>query len=208
MSFKHATSLLIAVFALLATTVPSSAAGGDTLANARDATAIYANPTSALAGGYGLLTDAAGIACIDMPGQGAMGVHYVNSTLIQSGALDPARPQALVYEVQANGEVRLAAIEYVVFQSAWDGSHSGPPTLFGQAFMLNPADNRFGLPAFYSLHAWIWKHNPSGTFAPFNPQVRCRGDVTSAATEDEPTSSAPVMGDMAMGYACTFRTDG
>lgn len=23
------------------------------------------------------------------------------------------------------------------------------------------------------LHAWIWKHNPSGTFAEWNPNVRC-----------------------------------
>ena len=33
--------------------------------------------------------------------------------------------------------------------------------------------NRFGLPAFYSLHAWIWKHNPSGTFSMWNPNVSC-----------------------------------
>jgi len=30
-----------------------------------------------------------------------------------------------------------------------------------------------GLPAFYSLHAWIWKHNPAGDFAMWNPDVTC-----------------------------------
>jgi hypothetical protein len=134
----------------------------DTLANARDATAIFTTPGAALAAGYDLLTDAAGIACIDMPGDGAMGVHYVKGALVQSGTLDPARPQALVYEVQENGQLHLVALEYVTFQAAWDAAHPAPPTPFGQKFMLNPPDNRFGLPAFYSLHAWIWKHNPSG----------------------------------------------
>jgi hypothetical protein len=39
--------------------------------------------------------------------------------------------------------------------------------------MLTPDGNRFGLPAFYSLHAWVWKHNPAGTFAMWNPNVTC-----------------------------------
>jgi hypothetical protein len=101
-----------------------------------------------------------------------MGVHLVKGALVQSGNLDPARPQALVYE-HANGKLQLAAVEYVVFQSAWDSTHSSPPTLFGQQFVLNPDDNRFGLPAFYSLHAWVWKDNPSGMFQSWNPAVHC-----------------------------------
>jgi hypothetical protein len=169
---KYVASLVAATLALLSTALPS-AATADTLPNARNATAIFTESTAALAAGYDLLTDAAGIACIDMPGDGAMGVHYVKTALVQSGTLDAARPQALVYEVQPNGQLRLVAFEYVVFQAAWDAAHTAPPTLFGQKFMLNPADNRFGLPAFYSLHTWIWKHHPSGTFARFNPQVRC-----------------------------------
>ena len=27
-----------------------------------------------------------------------------------------------------------------------------------------PAGNRYDLPPFYALHAWIWKPNPSGLF--------------------------------------------
>ena len=45
--------------------------------------------------------------------------------------------------------------------------------LFGQMFMLTPAGNRYGLPAFYSLHVWVWMHNPSGMFSMWNPSVHC-----------------------------------
>ena len=200
--FKYATAVIAAVCALISTVLPSSAAGGETLSNAYDATAVFRDPVAALAGGYALLTDAAGVACIDMPGQGAMGVHYVNSTLVQGGTLDAARPQALVYEVQANGDERLVALEYVVFQSAWDANHTAPPSLFGQTFMSNPADNRFGLPAFYSLHAWIWKDNPTGMFSPFNPQVRCESDLRNEPAETSPSDGSMTMD--GMGAALTI----
>jgi len=158
-----------------------AATSADSLANARDATAVYQDQAAAAASGYELLTDAAGLACIDDPSMGAMGVHYVKGALVGDGAIDPARPEALVYEVSRDGKVNLVAVEYVVLQSAWDSAHSSVPMLFGQKFMLNPAGNRFGLPAFYSLHAWIYKQNPSGTFAPFNPRVSCAGDVRAEA---------------------------
>ena len=184
--FRHALSFIVAIAAVLVTVWPSLASD-DTLANARDATAIFNDPAAALGAGYELLTDASGAACIQMPGAGAMGVHYVKSALVQSGALDPARPQALVYEVQPDGRLHLVALEYVVFQSTWDTSHGVPPMLFGQQFMLNPDGNRFGLPAFYSLHAWVWEHNPRGMFEPYNPRVDC----ASPANADTPSDAQP-----------------
>jgi hypothetical protein len=36
-----------------------------------------------------------------------------------------------------------------------------------------PRPNRYGLPPFYALHAWIWQPNPSGKFEPWNPRVSC-----------------------------------
>ena len=45
-----------------------------------------------------------------------------------------------------------------------------PPMLFGHEFNFTDAPNRYGLPPFYSLHAWIWKDNPAGTFADVEPQ--------------------------------------
>ena len=89
-------------------------------------------------------------------------------------AIPAATPEALVYEPQPNGRLRLVAAEYVVLQSAWEAAgNSGVPTLFGRSFELIPSPNRYGLPAFYELHAWIWKHNPRGMFDDWNPLVSC-----------------------------------
>jgi hypothetical protein len=204
-TLRSAAALLAATLALLATALPS-AASGDTVENARNATAVYNDPAAALAGGYEPLTDAAGLACIDLPGTGAMGVHFVKGALVQSGTLDAARPQALVYEVQPNGQMHLAALEYVVFQAAWDATHSGPPMLFGQKFMLNAADNRFGLPAFYALHAWVWERNPQGTFETWNPRVRCTAQANaSGAIED--AAAAPAVADMNTAFMCAVPTN-
>jgi len=34
--------------------------------------------------------------------------------------------------------------------------------------------NRFGLPAFYTLHVWAWKDNPNGAFTNWHPNVSCQ----------------------------------
>jgi len=145
-----------------------------TLDQVRHATAPFQQLNAAKAAGYGLLTDAAGIHCISDPGgMGAMGVHYVNGDLVGDDTVNALHPEAMVYQPVPGHPLRLVAVEYVVFKAAWDKTHNGRPHLFGHAFMLSPAGNRFGLPAFYSLHAWIWKHNPAGTFEMFNPNVSC-----------------------------------
>lgn len=196
-NFQRMVPALLGIASMILVSGSALAAdSGDTLSDALDATAAFVDPAAVLAGGYDLLTDAAGIACIDMPGSGGMGVHYVKGSLVEGGKIDAARPQALVYEVQSNGRLRLVALEYVVFQSAWDPSHSSPPVLFGEKFMLTPAGNRFGLPAYYSLHAWIWKHNPSGMFSPWNPTVKC-GGLDRAGTDQETSTMSPA--DMADG---------
>ena len=152
---------------------------GDGLAAVRAATTRYHDIDVAKANGYALFTDAAGIACIANLPLGTMGVHYVNGALVAAGQIDALQPQALVYEPMQHGQLRLVAVEYVVFQQAWDAKHSAPPMLFGQEFMLMTAPNRYGLPSFYSLHAWIWKHNPSGMFSMWNPLVHCDTDADS-----------------------------
>jgi hypothetical protein len=167
--------LLVLAAALIAAITAAAALAGDppALEQARSATAQFHRIAVAKDAGYGLFTDAQGIACIEMPGMGAMGVHYVKGDLVGDPAVDAATPEALVYEPEANGRLRLVALEYVTFQSAWDATHSSPPSLFGEAFNFTPAPNRYGLPAFYSLHAWIWKHNHHGMFAMWNPSVNC-----------------------------------
>jgi hypothetical protein len=143
------------------------------LALVRASTAAYHNLGIAQARGYSILADTAGKTCIDEPGMGAMGVHYVNGDLVGDPAIRAWQPEAMVYAPTANGGLQLAAVEYVVIKSAWDANHSAPPSLFGHEFMVTDAPNRYGLPAFYSLHVWAWDHNPAGTFEMWNPDVVC-----------------------------------
>jgi hypothetical protein len=161
-------ALLVAVLAAAALATPAQAAAGD-LAGARAATAKFHDGHHP---DYGLLTDAAGIACIDNPA-GGMGIHYVNGTLVADGAVNATTPELLVYEPLANGRQRLVALEYVVFQADWDPYHAEAPELFGREFELMKAGNRYGLPAFYELHVWLWQHNPAGMFEDWNPRVSC-----------------------------------
>jgi hypothetical protein len=149
---------------------------GDGLDQAKNTLAQFRSLPVADGAGYKLLLDAQGIACIDLPGTGGMGVHYVRGALVGDATVDAMTPEAVVYEPDARGRMRLVAAEYVVFQDAWDAQHDTKPSLFGQTFTLNPAGNRFGLPAFYALHAWLFKHNPAGTFAMWNPDVTCTPD--------------------------------
>jgi hypothetical protein len=140
---------------------------------AASATARYHDVARAEAAGYGLFRDAAGIACIDNPGVGAMGIHYVNGTLVGDGNIDATKPEALVYAPAANGKLKLAALEYIVFVDNWPGGLMSRPSLFGHPFNFTPSPNRYGIPAFYSLHSWIWQPNSAGLLEPWNPRVHC-----------------------------------
>jgi hypothetical protein len=103
-----------------------------------------------------------------------MGVHFVNGALVGDADLDAARPEVLVYQPARNGKLKLVAVEYVVFQGSWlAAGNTAPPTLFGQTLTLVPAGNRYGLPPFYEIHAWIWQFNPDGIFKDWNPRGSC-----------------------------------
>jgi hypothetical protein len=143
------------------------------LAVVRAATAAYHDVRIAQAKGYAILADTAGKTCIDEPGVGGMGVHYVDGDLVGDPAIRAWQPEAVVYAPASNGRLKLAAAEYVVIKSAWDANHSTPPSLFGHEFMVTDAPNRYGLPAFYSLHVWAWDRNPAGPFEMWNPDVVC-----------------------------------
>jgi hypothetical protein len=145
----------------------------DQLTKLRTATAKFHSIALAQLNGYAMFTDINGLACIDMPGMGGMGVHWVNGTLVGDPALVPNHPEAFVYAPAPDGTLQLAAVEYIVVKSAWDASHKFPPKLFGHTFNFTDAPNRYNLPPFYSLHVWVWKHNPAGTFAMWNPAVHC-----------------------------------
>jgi hypothetical protein len=111
--------------------------------------------------------------CVSGSEAGAMGLHYVNGPLVMDGELDVTRPEIVIYEPTSDGGVRLIGADYLVLAAAWDASHLSPPELMGQLFHLFEAPNRFGLPAFYTLHVWAWKDNPSGAFVNWHPKVSC-----------------------------------
>jgi hypothetical protein len=149
------------------------------LAAARSATARFHDAGAAVAAGYAPLGG-----CVAVDGVGGMGIHYVNRAALLDPALDPANPEILVYEPQKNGRMRLVAVEYMVLRAA---SPSGAPSLFGHTFEngpMLPAGPNGALVPTYALHAWAWQHNPSGTFAAFNPTVSCQYAPAAAEAAD------------------------
>jgi hypothetical protein len=141
---------------------------GELIRVVREATARYRDVAVAEADGYGLQ-----FGCVTGPDVGAMGLHYVNFSLVGDGELDASRPEIVIYEPLPNGRLKLTGADFLVLAADWDAKHSGPPQLEGQLFHLFESPNRFGLPAFYTLHVWAWKDNPSGTFTNWHPNVNC-----------------------------------
>jgi hypothetical protein len=115
----------------------------------------------AVAEGYGP------IPCASGHDGGGMGIHYVNGDYLTNddNAIDVARPEALMYEPQADGSLELVGVEYLTF--------AGPAALHGHLFNFSGTPNRYGLDAFYELHVWAWRDNPTGMFADMNPTVSC-----------------------------------
>jgi hypothetical protein len=134
----------------------------------RAATERFQDVHVAQAEGYALQ-----FGCVTGPDEGAMGLHFVNGALVNSGVIDATRPQIVIYEPTANGDLQLIGADYLVLADTWNKTHSGPPELMGQLFHLFDSPNRFGLPAFYTLHVWAWKENPKGAFVNWHPDVSC-----------------------------------
>jgi hypothetical protein len=124
---------------------------------------------------------------------GAMGVHYFRPDLLGITAppnprvdgngthTDFRRPAILIYEPQADGAMRLVAVENLVFARAWHAAgHSTPPTYQGVAYdrmVDDPAtmiDEAHMFEPHYDRHVWLYRDNPNGVFAMFNPSVDCR----------------------------------
>lgn len=134
------------------------------LADLRSATAKYHRIEVAMEDGYVLPP---GGGCVSSPA-GGMGYHYVNGGLLDE-TYDPTQPEALLYEMDKNGNMKLVGVEFVIMA---DLENDDLPYFGNQEFDIAfapvplPFDN-------YQLHVWIWKNNPSGIFSKFNPNVRC-----------------------------------
>ena len=198
--FRHLSVVpLIAVLALpLHSQAPAASApppSDPTLNEVRELTARYQDVKVALADGY--VPDPSGM-CVaaTMEGrpseEGAMGVHYVRPDLLgitgppnprvsgTSTYTDFRQPAILIYEPQADGSNTLVAVENLVFIKSWEAAgHTSPPTFQGHSFNRmqdDPAtelDEAHNFEPHYDLHVWLYRENPNGMFAQFNPKVKC-----------------------------------
>ncbi|MFJ8664475.1 hypothetical protein [Streptomyces sp. NPDC093600] len=155
---------LAAATSMALATAPASAAKGHDrshpdLKKAYHATVKYKSEQAALDDGYQRTDE-----CVEDEKLGGMGYHYVNPAHI--GSTDPTKPAALLYEDDHKGKRKLVALEYIVLNTG-----QPRPGIFDRGF-----DGPYVLPGLgshYSLHAWIFKKNPKGVFAPYNPRVDC-----------------------------------
>ncbi|MGH7460389.1 MAG: hypothetical protein ACREMA_05090 [Longimicrobiales bacterium] len=129
------------------------------------ATARYHDLNAAIADGFVLLHP-----CEERPGEGPVGIVYVNMDRLLDGRIDPRTPDALIYEPakRSNTRPQLVGVEFAVPYSLW--TEPEPPTFLGANFQR---EDEFGV---WALHAWVWRFNPEGLFAEANPRVSCSAD--------------------------------
>ena len=136
----------------------------------REATSQYIDVNNATAAGYGPF-----LGCISGSDHGAMGIHYVNPTLVGSGEIDATHPQALIYE-PSNGKMRLVGVEFIVDSGDVAARLTRVrPFLKDKLFYLSTARIDTALAPFFELHVWAWRDNPQGAFVDWNNHVTCEG---------------------------------
>lgn len=133
------------------------------------------------------------------PSLGAMGIHFFRPDLLGiAGPPNPRvdgtgtytdflKPAILIYEPQADGSLELVAVENLVFQKSWhEAGNEGPPTFHGVPYdtmsddPATPVDEAHMFEPHYDRHVWIYRENPNGVFAQFNPNVNCKAHKTDA----------------------------
>lgn len=165
------------------------------LAEVREATAKYEDIDVALAEGY--VRDPGNL-CVMAPVEGlpaelgGMGVHFARPDLLGLTTRQPRvngtgthtdfrQPAVLVYVPDEAGRMKLAAVENLVFADAWSAAgHEGQPEFHGHPWIHridDPAtpevDEAHAFEPHYELHVWLYKTNPAGVFAQYNPNVNC-----------------------------------
>lgn len=144
------------------------------LAQVRRATARFHDIDTAIEAGYQLgWVNGSGIkiitGCVANPTAGAMGYHYFNAALMADNEVNLLEPEVLVYATGDDGKLKLVAVEW-----AARGPNSNPPGPAQPPTVLGE-DMHILVPAvgFYIAHAWVWKPNPAGMLADWNPDVTC-----------------------------------
>lgn len=141
------------------------------LARVRRVTDKYHDVNAALADGFIETPD-----CVASP-DGGMGIHFINPARLMDPAENILEPEILLY-VKTDDGMKLIGVEYFYGIGAPDTPVPNPappaPILFGRPFDGPMPQHEPGQPPHYDLHVWVWQANPSGTFAPFNPNVKCQ----------------------------------
>jgi hypothetical protein len=186
--------VLLTGLCLLCAPLAPAAARDPSLAAVRHAAAKYQDVKAAIAEGFTTDGKCMSAPMIGYPAKaGTMGLHYVRKDLI--GITPPAagarvtgtgvhtdflHPSMLVYEPQADGSLKLVAVENLLFESAWHAAgHKRSPSFHGVPYVLlkddpdTKVDEAHNYQPHYELHAWLFRRNPAGMFAEFNPNVTC-----------------------------------
>lgn len=120
--------------------------------------------------------------CIQHSPQGGMGYHAWKTSLID-GTIDPANPEGLLID-------QAGSVLGVVYVST---AGSAPSSVFGMqgerfSQTTGAAATRIGLASgtYWTMHVWFVS-NPSGTFAPWNPNVSCPTGPNTVTVTDMDT---------------------
>jgi hypothetical protein len=188
----------------VAVAAPSTAAPGEpTLDEVRAATERFRDVKVALAEGY--IRDPMNI-CDTAPmmgrpaALGAMGIHFFRPDLLGISAppnprvdgngthTDFRKPGILIYEPQPDGSLELVAVENLVFQKSWHAAgNSRPPSFHGVEYDTMQDDPKTSIDEahmfepHYDRHVWLYRDNPNGMFAQFNPKVSCAAHKAAKA---------------------------
>ena len=179
-----AVAAIASMMILFSSTLVTAGASRDGagIAAVRAATSRYHDVNQALADGYVPVSP-----CIEAPGLGVMGIHYLNPALASDLTIDARAPEILLY-VPSDSGLRLVGVEY--WSIALANTADGPAPWFGPTApaggFVNPAPvvlgvqfegpmegHDPGMPWHYDRHLWIWQANTAGIFEQFNPKVSC-----------------------------------
>jgi hypothetical protein len=145
------------------------------LAQLRQVTARFHDLEAAMAAGY----ETQITPCWAHHSAGAMGYHYGKTDLLDA-EVDLLEPEVVMYEPQPGGHMRLVGMEYIVPLAAWEAAGhdlddpTDVPELLGEQY------TRHSFLPIFKLHIWLWRQNPAGVFADWNPNVTC---AHAASTE-------------------------
>jgi hypothetical protein len=184
-----------AAVAVLGVAVSNAASEQPSLQDVRAATERFQDVNVALKEGY--MRDPMNICdTAEMMGKpaelGAMGIHFFRPDLLGITAppnprvngngthTDFLKPAVLLYEPQKDGSLTLVGVENLVFQDSWKAAgNDAPPQFQGVAYETmqddpnTPIDEAHRFEPHYDRHVWVYRENPSGVFAQYNPEVTC-----------------------------------